>query len=57
VSDVCPGLKFELGRRGMRRRAAPDNENDQRRRDFARRRCQYNNEGPGVQSGKTGMDG
>ena len=51
------GAKIRTGEEGMRQRAAPDNENDQRRRDFTRRHCLYNNEGRGVQSGRAGTGG
>jgi hypothetical protein len=36
---------------------APDNENDERHRDFAQRRRLYDKEKGGKQPGKTGMGG
>jgi hypothetical protein len=35
----------------------PDDEGDERRRDFARRRHLFHEEGRGVQSDRTGMGG
>ena len=47
---------FQSGRLGDGERAATDDENDRRHRDFAQCR-QYDDEGRGMESGETEMNG